>query len=285
MTRCSASKSRRSAAISVASRADVQIGGIPNVQSPFIPPRTRAELQTPSPPGYRHEQIKKLVLPLLGAGLTEEAVFWQLRAMYDPDVSNREIRDLITWAASKNPKPCSYARPRQTYDAPQPARPIRVTSEEATAKAKEWLDEFRCALYGKEEYIIITRFVLEESAGEQKASPTGAGTTLLRDEWMRSFRDHGVPQNEAGAWIQPNPGLVSLAKETNHRPMDTSSPTGTASRNQTNPASISRCSTLSYSNSISLQKGVCGTLQTLGLHVWHNYHSIPNSAKPLCRKD
>src|SRR5262249_59015543 len=37
------------------------------------------------------------------------------------------------------------------------------------------------------------------------ANPTGAGRTLLRDDWMRWFRDHGVPQSEAGAWIRPNP--------------------------------------------------------------------------------
>ena len=50
----------------------------------------------------------KLVLPLLGAGLTPEAVFVQLRGMYEPDVSDREIRDIITWAALKNPQPCGY---------------------------------------------------------------------------------------------------------------------------------------------------------------------------------
>ena len=63
--------------------------------APFIPPRTRAELSSPAPPGQRHEQMMKIILPLLGAGLTPEAVFVQLRGMYEPDVSDREIRDLI----------------------------------------------------------------------------------------------------------------------------------------------------------------------------------------------
>jgi hypothetical protein len=45
------------------------------VREPFIPPRTRAELVSPAPHGQRHEQMKKIVLPLLGAGLTPEAVF------------------------------------------------------------------------------------------------------------------------------------------------------------------------------------------------------------------
>ena len=72
-------------------------------ETPFIPPRTRAELSSPAPPGRRHEQMKKLVLPLLGAGLTPEAVFVQLRSMYGADVSDREIRNLIDWAIAKNP--------------------------------------------------------------------------------------------------------------------------------------------------------------------------------------
>src|SRR2546423_5997231 len=76
----------------------------------FIPPRTRAELRSPAPVGQRHEQMKKVVLPLLGAGLAPEAVFVQLRRTYGPDVSDGEINDLISWAASRNPQPC-----RQNY--------------------------------------------------------------------------------------------------------------------------------------------------------------------------
>ena len=56
---------------------------------------------SPAPRGHRHEQMKKLVLPLLAAGLTPDAVFVQLRGTYEPDVSDREIHDLITWAVSK----------------------------------------------------------------------------------------------------------------------------------------------------------------------------------------
>ena len=70
---------------------------------PFIPPRTRAEITSPAPHGQRHEQMKRVALPLLGAGLTPEATFVQLRGMYESDVSDREIRDIITWAALKNP--------------------------------------------------------------------------------------------------------------------------------------------------------------------------------------
>jgi hypothetical protein len=62
------------------------------------------------------------------------------------------------------------------------------------------------ALYSKDEYInVITDFTIEEKDGEQKANPRGAGTTLLRDDWMRYVRDRGTPENHAGAWIRPNP--------------------------------------------------------------------------------
>ena len=67
----------------------------PPGNGPFVPPRTRAELSSPAPPGGRHGQMLKLVLPLLGAGLSGEAVFVQLRSMYDGSVSDREIRNLI----------------------------------------------------------------------------------------------------------------------------------------------------------------------------------------------
>jgi hypothetical protein len=201
--------------------------------TPFIPPRTRAELSSPAPPGRRHEQMLKLVLPLLGAGLTGQAVFVQLRAMYDGSVSDREIRNIITWAIAKNPQPCGFRPKTSNYrNFYRAIKPERVTAEQAIANTEKWLGDFRCdecdlwhvspwhpledwrldavmlcaALYGKEEYInIVTDFTIEQKDGKQKANPVGAGKTLLRDDWMRSIRDHGRPQSEAGAWIRPNP--------------------------------------------------------------------------------
>ena len=97
---------------------------------------------------------------------------------------------------------------------------------------EKWLGDFRCdecdlwhvspwrpledwrvdpvmlcaALYDKEEHInVVTDFTIEEKDGGRKANPSGAGRTMLRDDWMRSIRDYGAPQSEAGAWIRPNP--------------------------------------------------------------------------------
>jgi hypothetical protein len=176
--------------------------------------------------------MTKVVLPLLGAGLTPEAVFVQLRGMYDGSVSDREIRNLIEWAFSKNPQPCGYCQKNRPATV-IPALPERVNAAQAIANAREWLRDFRCeevdlwerspwrpledwrqdalmlfaALYDKAEHInVVTDFTIEEQKdGKKKANPRGAGRTMLRDDWMRSLRDHGVPQSEAGAWIRPNP--------------------------------------------------------------------------------
>jgi hypothetical protein len=202
----------------------------------IIPARTRGELASPVPRGQRHEQMKKIAVPLIGNGLTPEAVFAQLRFMYEPDVSDREINDLIAWAVSKNPQPCGHDYKVHGHDA-QPSRtpikPERVTGEEARANVEKWLNGFRCdewdlwhvspwrpledwrfdslmwfaALYDKSERInVVTDYAAEAKAdGSRKANPQGAGKILFRDEWMRSIREHGTPQSDAGAWIRPNP--------------------------------------------------------------------------------
>jgi hypothetical protein len=72
----------------------------------FIPPRTRAEIQSPAAPGGRHEQAKKIALSLLGQKISSDAVFVQLRGMYEDDFSDREIENLINWALARNPQPC-----------------------------------------------------------------------------------------------------------------------------------------------------------------------------------
>lgn len=204
--------------------------------APFIPPRTGAELASAAPRGQRHEQMKKLILPLLGAGLTPDAVFVQLRAMYEPDVGAREIRDIITWGAQKNPQPSGYPRKNSNFSVPcLPRSPAvgRVTAEQAIRNAEEWLRDFRCdecdlwhvspwrpledwrvdalmlfaALYDQNDFLnVVIDFTTErQNDGKQKANPKGAGESLLRDNWMRTIRDNGVPQSAAGAWIRPNP--------------------------------------------------------------------------------
>lgn len=202
--------------------------------APFIPPRTRAELASPAPPGQRHEQAMKIALSLLGQGFVPEAVSGQLRSMYSPDFADKEIQSVIAWAVSKSPGPCGYKT--RTYHArpsPLPVKPGRVTADEAIANTKAWLRGFHCdvadlwhaspwrpledwrfdsimlfaALYGKDERVnIVTEHTQTQQAdGSQKANPARAGVTRTRDEWMTWIRDNGTPQSEAGAWIRLNP--------------------------------------------------------------------------------
>jgi hypothetical protein len=206
------------------------------MNAPFsIPPRTRAELNSPAPRGWRHEQMKRIAVPLIGNGLTPEAVFAQLRAMYQSDVSDREINNLIAWAVSKNPQPCGHDYKVRGYDAQPshaPIKPERITGEEAPANAEKWLNGFRCdecdlwhvspwrpledwrfdslmlfaALYDKTEYVnVVTDFTIVQKDDARKANPKGAGKTLLRDDWLGYIRKHGTPQSKAGAWIRANP--------------------------------------------------------------------------------
>jgi len=176
--------------------------------------------------------------------------------MYEPDVSDREIHDLIAWAVSKNPQPCGYGQKVRAYNAPTlqaRPKPERVTAGQAIANAEKWLCAFRCdegdlwhaspwrpledwrfdpvmllaALYNKDEYVnVVIDFTIEQKDGGQKANPKGAGRTLLRDDWMRYVRDHGRPESRAGAWIRPNPvkprgsgkdGAITDADVTTHR--------------------------------------------------------------------
>jgi hypothetical protein len=156
--------------------------------------------------------------------------------MYEPDVSDREIRDIITWAALKDPQPCGYPRKTGNFNAPNSPRLAtlqRITAEQAVANAERWLGDFRCdgcdlwhaspwrpledcrldalmllaALYDKDDFLnILIDFTIEQqNDGKQRANPKGAGKTLVRDDWMRTIRDHGAPHSEAGAWIRPNP--------------------------------------------------------------------------------
>lgn len=55
--------------------------------------------------------------------------------------------------------------------------------------------------YGRELINIVTDYTLRDDG---KASPSGAGLTRTRDEWMSEMLD-GAPQKDAGAFIRLNP--------------------------------------------------------------------------------
>ncbi len=98
---------------------------------PYIPGKTRAELAAPAPTGQRHEQIKRIVVSLIGNGLTADAVFAQLRGMYEGDVPDKEITDAIRWASGKNFTPCA---PRLRFTPTLKQRPVVKLAADAGAK-------------------------------------------------------------------------------------------------------------------------------------------------------
>jgi hypothetical protein len=201
--------------------------------SPFIPPRTREEIQNPASKGQRHGQAMRIAMSLLGQGFVPDAVFAQLRGMYPEDVTDDEISSIIKWAVQKNPLSCQSTSDIATKRIQHEIAPKRVTTGQAITNAEKWLGNFRCeeydlwerspwrpledwrfdalpllaALYGNDDFInVVTEFTLEQQEnGKQKANPHGPGRTMRRDDWMRSLRDHSAPQSDAGAWVRPNP--------------------------------------------------------------------------------
>ena len=198
-----------------------------------LPHRTRDEINNPAPSGERHDQAIKIAVSLLSQGLNSDAVFAQLRGMYERDVSDRELDNIVNWAVAKVPSAkTSRANNTQRRVTPTPAR---VTAQQAERNVKAFLNGWYCtiadlwhasswhpsedwhndsaqliaALYSSSDYInIVTAFVLEKTKnGHEKACPHGAGETLQRDEWLRRLRDTATPCSAAGAWIRLNPVL------------------------------------------------------------------------------
>jgi hypothetical protein len=199
-----------------------------------IPQRTRDEIANPAPAGERHHQAIKIAVSLIAQGLIDDAVFAQLRSMYDNDVSDRELSNIIAWASARNPQPrTNNHKGTVTSKVSLAPTPARVTSQQAKANVEGFLKGWGCtvadlwhvspwrpcedsrndaaqliaALYDATDLInVVTTFVLEKTKDEhEKACPHGAGETLRRDDWLRRLRDAATPCSAAGAWVRPNP--------------------------------------------------------------------------------
>lgn len=198
---------------------------------PYIPPKTAEEMAAAHPPGTRHAAMFKVAIPLLGNGMSKDAVFAQLRVMFDEEKSDKEIRDVVEWSADRNPQPSGNGngsngarfqmptRPvtRVPVAPPEPPKPEQITSGEVVNES-DWRersavglpDDFKndaktlfLALYQSEDRInlVRTHFV----GPDKKAKPQGPGKILTRDEWVAWFDREGPPYTDAGCWIRPNP--------------------------------------------------------------------------------
>lgn len=195
-----------------------------------IPPSTAQNLLNPAPPGERHNQMVKLALQLVRCGLVSDAIEIQFRDMYDYDVSDEEISDVVSWAEEnanqpRRPSKVMFASAKQ-QSAPADTRTgeqrvlerlagFRCTEDQVReashlTSSQTSLDEasaFLSALYDAKDLInIVTQCKIEESAtGEKKARPIGFGRTLTRDAWLASLKNGGVPQGTGGTWGRLNP--------------------------------------------------------------------------------
>ncbi|MFH1067464.1 MAG: hypothetical protein V1746_06150 [bacterium] len=201
----------------------------------FIPKKTQSELVNPASKGHRHEQAKRIICSLVAQGLSEEAIFAELRSKYENDVTDSELCGLINWAKEQNFRPYqSKSKHWQAHRIHFPVRigsagnPAKTTPEKAVQNVERLLNGFRCneadlwhvspwhpsenwkldalpllaGLYYAEDCINVVWDCVEK---EGKAHPIGAGKTLKRDEWFCHIRDGGVPEGKGGAWIRPNP--------------------------------------------------------------------------------
>ncbi len=194
---------------------------------PTIPPATRRELGAPATPGNRHSQIERIVPSLLGQGFSPDDIFVRLRSMYASDVPDHEIADFISWATRKDFRPCT---PRWTpsrwstratsrlQSPPNPVASIKSFLRDFTADGTDlsdvspWrpLEDWRFdslmflagMFHAGERVNVMTDYKLDDDG---KAKPIGWGRVMERDELMRSIRDTGTPQSEAGAWVRLNP--------------------------------------------------------------------------------
>jgi len=186
------------------------------MSAPFIPARTRAELASPAAPGSRHGQMIRVAVPLIGNGLSPEAVFTELRGKYDHTVTDVEIRGVVKWALAKNPQPSGYGNRYHNSPAPRPAQP--VTKASASATAKRFLKRGRCD--EADLWDVSPWRPLDDPAfdalpllaglfhGDDLVNVCpehGAGMTKSRDEWLGHVRAHGAPSGSIGCMFRPNP--------------------------------------------------------------------------------
>lgn len=201
--------------------------------APYIPAKTAERMASSYPPGTRHAAMFQIAIPLIGNGMAREAVFAQLRGMFDAEKSDKEIWDVIDWSRDKNPQPSGNGNGHTRFEMPQrpmnghatnaPAAPVpvptpeKVLGGEITGEA-DWFERSPIAppekladhasamfseLYAPLERVNLVRqhFIAQDG----KPKPHGPGKTLTQAQWLEWFQKEGPPFSEIGCWLRPNP--------------------------------------------------------------------------------
>jgi archaellum biogenesis ATPase FlaH len=182
------------------------------------------------PKGTRHKAMLDIAISLIGNGLSETAVFTQLRNQFGgaADISDLEIGNVVTWASNARPAPSGFSQGRPSRPPGRPAFTAPDKKRTPQEHARWWLgatlmtrerfstlspvplpenkqdrlNRLLDALYAESENLNI---VCAYTETEGKANPSGAGKTITRDAWKDWIGINGIPQSKAGAWMRPNP--------------------------------------------------------------------------------
>lgn len=194
----------------------------------LIPPATAAKLAEFHPVGTRHKAAMDITIPLVGNGLSPNAIFAILKDKFPEVSSDKELWGVINWAIEQNPTPTGYGNNLKPYTPQRYAPQEKPKPKDPIEQAKWWLngletnpDDF-CKtspfkipetpremanlffelLYSDDEFINV---VCKFTEIDNRACPQGAGRSLSPQGWIKWIRENGVPDLAAGAWVRPNP--------------------------------------------------------------------------------
>jgi KaiC/GvpD/RAD55 family RecA-like ATPase len=203
----------------------------------YIPQATVAKLNGSHVKGTRHKAAMDMAIPLIGSGLSVAAVFQTLRDKFAADVTDNELRNVVSWAAGKNPTPsgfgkikpnAAFGKPFHKFQVPKFEAPTEVPARTPVQHAEWWLngatmnpEAFQAKsqlaipedrkqalvlllemLYlGTDNLNVVCKF----SENEGKARPSGGGKTQTRDKWVDYVNAKEIPESKAGAWLRLNP--------------------------------------------------------------------------------
>lgn len=194
---------------------------------PYIPKATAAKLEEKTPKGYRHETALKIAVSMIGEGWAEGRVFSELRAKFEPDVTDNEIAGVIAAAKKLNPQPTG--KNGRNGNAPVWTQAAPVAKTRTPMEQAEWWSKgtqltvqqtinrspvsipsvpseygalVLSSLFREDENLnLVCQFFIEDG----KAKPQGAGRIWPRNQWIDFFVNKGVPSSNAGGWIRINP--------------------------------------------------------------------------------
>ena len=190
--------------------------------APYIPRATQAELNNPAPEGDRHHQAVKIACSLAGNGHNAGQIFEDLRKTYPADLSDDELKDIATWAASQNFQP-SHVRTKHSEHGGNGSTstttldPVEQFVDGLMVSESDLIADSPVAAPDGDKWTTAAALLVETlyQTGENlnivvahadNGKPKGYGTNIDRDKFLARLVANGAPPNDAGgAWLRMNP--------------------------------------------------------------------------------